>query len=85
LFESRWQQLARLGGSAVNVWAEEGVDNTYPYPGAENLLGATYRTLNPKLYNVETGTAEPRGPAYAAPSFDVPKQEILNDSYTVII
>jgi hypothetical protein len=55
LFESRWQQLARVGGIDVNTWTEIPVNDTYPYPGKERLLGTTFRTLNPKLYNIQTG------------------------------
>jgi hypothetical protein len=85
LFESRWQQLARIGGVDVSVWTEEAVNDTYPYPGAENLLGATYRTLDPNLYDITTGVAETRGIDYEEPEFNAPVAEILNDMYTVII
>lgn len=85
IFESRWQQLARIGGTSTNVWKEEAVDDTYPYPGKEKLLGETYRTLDPKLYNMQTGVAEDRGPDYEDPEFSTPEKHVLNENYTVII
>jgi hypothetical protein len=85
LFESRWQQLARVGGAGVNFWVEEGVRDTYPYPGKEKLLGTSYRTLDPKLYDVTTGVANARGAAYEDPEFNTPERHVLNDMYTVII
>lgn len=81
LFESRWQQLARLSGTPVSTWAEEAVDGTYPYPGIE----AMYSTLDPVLYNISTGRAVARGPAYQNPSFNLPTTSVLNGTYTVII
>jgi hypothetical protein len=85
LFESRWQQLARLSGVTMPTWAEDPVSETYPYPGASKQLGETFRTLDLKLYDVETKVANNRGPDYEDPSFETPEQQVLNDSYTVII
>ncbi len=85
LFESRWQQLARLSGTPVKTWTEEAVGGTYPYPGTTAILGTTYRTLDPVLYNINNGRAVDRGALYENPTFNLPQQYVLNGTYTVII
>lgn len=50
LFETRWQQLARVGGSGVPTWVETEVDvngdPTYPHPGLGPWTG-TDESSNP--------------------------------------
>lgn len=85
LFESRWQQMARITGSDVSIWREDPVNDTYPYPGAERFLDTSYRILDLNLYDPTTGLADVRGPAYEAPEFNTPESVSLDTSYLVII
>lgn len=85
LFESRWQQLARLASIETNIWTEDPINDTYPYPGKEILLGNTFRTIDLQLYDVTDGLAVDRGSVYETPSYDTPTASTLNTTYTVII
>jgi hypothetical protein len=84
LFESRWQQMARLTSDDVIVWVEESVYGTYPYPGATIINGASYRTLDLNLYDVATGIAIPRGADYETPEFDTPAALTLDGNYIIL-
>jgi hypothetical protein len=85
LFESRWQQLARLGGVTTTTWTEIAVNDTYPYPGKEVLLDTTFKTVDLTLYDATTGLAVDRGSVYQNPSTATPADSVLNTSYTVIM
>jgi hypothetical protein len=86
MFESRWQQWARLSGAQVAVWKETGVNGTYPYPGKRALSKKKrYKTLDPILYDQTTGLALDRGPLYENPEFNAPKSEVMNKHYIVIM
>lgn len=84
-FESRWQQLARLGNVPTTTWAETDRDSTSPYPGFEILHANSYRTLDPQLYDLTTSVAADRGTAYENPEFAVPVHTTLIAGYSVII
>ncbi len=84
LFESRWQQMARVASVPTEAWTEREVRNSYPYPGKEILLGTSFRTLTPALYDLNTGLAANRG-VYESAQYNAPSSVVMNTSYSVIM
>jgi hypothetical protein len=90
LFESRWQQLARLWGTSVSNWSEIPItkagQETYPFPGKEKLVDdEAFRTQDLTMYDLEQGVAQGRdGGGYEQPRYGEPTPAVLNESYTVI-
>ncbi len=94
LFESRWQQLARLGGTVMPTWTESYVTTsdpanpqTYPWPGSGATTAATWYTQDLSLYDVTTGVSIQRGTNqadYETPTFQAPTATVLNGNYTVV-
>lgn len=85
LFESRWQQMARIASVPTEVWTEQAVNDTYPYPGKEVLLGTRFKRLNPALYDLTTNLAANRGSVYENATYNVPTSVVMNSSYMVIV
>jgi len=92
LWESRWQQLARLSGQELPVWTEtfvaSGGVRTYPFPGEVKLAkDEAFRTQDLDLVDPVDGGYVSRDSArtrYEDPRLDAPKQSRVNASYTVI-
>lgn len=94
LWESRWSQLARIGGASAGTrqWTENPVEtqslahpklHTYPLPGYEKLAaGTALRRLTPQLHNLVTGEAVDRGANYEAPlTLDTASSLALDGNY----
>ena len=90
LFEDRWQQLARLAGEGLTMWAEKPVtgassEDTMPYPGKKPWADdSTYMQMDLNLYDPETGASLPRTktPAKPAPpSGGPPSPRVTEDKY----
>lgn len=100
LFESRWQQMARLNGDAVETWTENAVEsnldepedwaNTYPFPGKQRMEeDDAFRWQPLTLYDGTTGQSNARGadyePGVGTPiELDPPTEKNLNDDYKCI-
>lgn len=91
MFESRWQQLARLGSGGGTAWVETGVSGavvSYPFPGLEPLtVGSSggYRTQDLNLIDVENGVATNRsGDSYVDAEYATQEQVAINSGYLVI-
>lgn len=62
LYESRWQQLARVNGDGVYAWVEEAESGTYPYPGASAWSTDTsFYRVDCSLFDQTSGRSEPTG------------------------
>lgn len=90
LFESRWQQRARLAGQDPPVWDEPAVQTlsagpTRPWPGdAAWDKKQTYLTVDLLLYDLTEGAARPRGPEYEAPAPATARRDRPSRAYTVV-
>lgn len=94
LFENRWQQMARLdeqiSAGDVSVWIEPPVnsysDDGYPYPGKGPWsTESNYYTVDPSLYSVQDGVAEPRFTGtYEAPTGSTVAGVICDGNYVII-
>lgn len=86
LYETYWQQLARLGGSGLAHWKEKDEQGTYPYPGRERSIEATaFRTVDPEVFDVAAGVSKERDdPGYLAADLAEPVDRILDEAYLVI-
>lgn len=89
LYETRWQQRARLGGQSLPAWDEPVVTGpggalTLPYPGYDVWSTACFRTVDLGLYDVVTGRpsdlASPQGATYRQPVASSPSQSYLTIS-----
>lgn len=100
LYESRWQQMARLGQQQTPSWTEVGVtgevEETWPYPGRENFTGNTFMQQDLNLYLFEEGgfVAKDRAtshqpintdPQYANPQYAAPQATTLNGNYPIVM
>lgn len=85
LFESRWQQIARITSVPTATWTEEPVLDTYPYPGKEVLLDNTFKQIDLTIYDTSTSLADDRGASYQTPATAAPVSVELNTNYTVIM
>jgi hypothetical protein len=65
LYETRWQQVARLGDGVPAKWEEALVQCTVgvsmPYPGYENFYASVYYQHTPTLYDGANGHCADRG------------------------
>lgn len=90
IFESRWQQRARLAGQGAPVWDEpavetEAVGPTRPWPGDDAWdKKPTYRTVDLVLYDVASGKAQPRGAAYENPQPPPTADKTPSAAYTIV-
>lgn len=67
LFESRWQQLARLSNTVPATWEETAIRSTlagsmYPYPGGSSY-DSMFCTQDLGMFDVEKGLPKSRGDA----------------------
>lgn len=85
LYESRWQQIARINGTTTATWKELEIQHTSPYPGKEILDGDSYLTLDTFLFDIPTQLANIRGSIYETPAFEPIQLQSLNSAYSVII
>jgi len=93
LFESRWQQMARLDGAPPAYWTENVVESnsdsedTYPFPGRQRLTEDTaFRETNLTLWDTSDGWAENRGSTYekladGTTKLGTPAQVVINGYY----
>lgn len=92
LFESLWQQQARLSGSSLQVWQEDPVDGPstpaahYPWPGKDLWKNnAAFYRQDLTLFDAVAGRDLPRtDAAYQAPTLATPVAAVADDVYTVI-
>lgn len=90
LFESRWQQRARLAGQSLRTWDEpevktQSVGPTRPWPGNDAWdKKPTYRTVDLVLYDVASGQAKPRGAAYENPAPPTTDRQPPSAAYTIV-
>jgi len=97
MFETRWQQMARLFPKPVNTWAERPVtwdhddSVTYPHPGKKSWLDdSNYHHEDLKLYTMSSNLNKdrPLPPAsnpYETPQYNASTVEELDDKWLVII
>lgn len=93
LFESRWQQLARLNNETMPKWSDDVVTynqgswyETYAYPGKEPILGDTFREIDLKLFDVVNGVSIDRTSAlYENPVFEKSTASPLTGNYSIIM
>jgi hypothetical protein len=93
IFESRWQQMARLGGVIPDTWTEKPVftrtkGDTYPHPG-KDAWATLYNWYEQDLtlYSMQAGASIDRGTnqkAYEHPAYGQTTMRILNGSYPII-
>ena len=90
LYESRWQQLGRLWGTANDFWEEKKVvksgQETYPFPGKEKLVDdAVLYQQDLELFDLNQGVAKERSSAaYQSPQYRTPTPVLLNKQYRII-
>lgn len=89
LFESRWQQRARLAGQSPETWDEPEVKTEHgpsrPWPGNDAWdKTPTYRTVDLVLYDVSSGKAKPRGGEYESPSPPTVQPKTPSSAYTIV-
>lgn len=98
LYEDRWQQMARIGGSAPKQWTERPVpvkvcDETYPFPGKKWLQDQpAYKEQDLKIVQFQSGgyIDKERNPApglaseYRDPEFKKPQDQIINGYYPIV-
>lgn len=91
LYESRWQQIARLSPAGPPArWTETGVtgpdgEEEYPYPGRDAWTGYSgWRTITPHMYNVVDGASAPRGPIYETARYGVTTKQALDGNYPIV-
>jgi hypothetical protein len=93
LFESRWQQLARLGAGVPATWSESPVTQaagtpTYPHPGKDAWLASGWYTQDLSLYSVAAGHSLSRSAnqaAYETPVHPVPTAQTFEANYPTIM
>ena len=94
LYESRWQQMARLAGRETKVWRGKPVlwqgVKTEPYPGKDRFEeDKSLRVQDRTIFNLSAKTPKPHGPpdslaaAYASPEYAEPT-EVSLQGYTVV-
>ncbi len=87
LYETRWQQLARIWESPTRFWAEKPVhksgEATYPFPGRQKLTAeAAFVTQDLNLLSPDLGTALNRtDPKYQDPKHAEPQLHVTNEAY----
>jgi hypothetical protein len=89
IYESRWQQMARLSGQVMPTWLETFVTtnsiDTYPYPGSTATLANSYKTVDTNLFDPSVNRDKVRSDSgYTSPVFATPGTHPLS-SYTVIV
>jgi len=64
VYEAPWQFMKKAGhaliGGSTEEWAEEEINETYPWPGKENYAGNVYVTLEQETNYDEQGAPKPR-------------------------
>lgn len=88
MFESRWQQMARLGNGIGTVWTEKPSGGEYPYPGTLNLTSKpVFYTQDITLFDLQNGRSKDRESnqtQYEEPKFPAPTAQPLNSNYRVL-
>lgn len=93
IFESRWQQLARLGGTLADKWTENPVitqsdGNTYPHPGTDAwTVQNNWCEQDLRLYSVTDGASIDRASnqeEYETPTYGDTHMTILDGNYPII-
>lgn len=98
LFEDRWQQLARIGGSSPDKWDERPVPNkvcqeSYPFPGKKWLQDQpAYKEQDLNIAQFQKGgfVDKERGKApglageYKNPEYKSPQEKVINNNYPII-
>jgi len=89
LFETRWQQQARLTEQDIDVWCEVPVvangTDTYPYPGKEKWKDeSTWRMLDLNLFEADKLRAVDRRDPYIEPDFAVPVDIVPDNNFLII-
>lgn len=95
LYESRWQQMDRLGDKAASKWAETWVTSqghkTGPFPGAEALQhGESYIEQDLTIFDLAKGISKARGSSdsvascYADPKYGTPNPKPLHNNYPIL-
>ena len=88
-YETRWQQMARLWSSSVQVWTESFVAkesvNTAPFPGVTRLTESAFCTQDLSLFDLAEGVSKDRSDSgYEDPAYATQANSVLNSSYTTI-
>jgi hypothetical protein len=89
LWETHWQQMARLNGQSLMTWTEDPVlfmgSPTYPYPGKERWVDSpTWYHLNLNMYDATTLRAQDRPGPYTTPVFAAPVNVNPDGAFTII-
>lgn len=98
LYEDRWQQMARIGGSEPEKWTEKPVITkvdgpSWPFPGKKWLIEEpAYTEQNLKIAekqgggfrDKDRGTAPGLTGAYSQPEFESNSPKTLNGNYPII-
>lgn len=90
VYESTWQQLARIAKQKPATWEEKAVNETYPFPGLAAFTSDVYVLQDLTLFDAINGRAFDRnmsdtGPAetYATPKYS-PQVLASLKNYTII-
>jgi hypothetical protein len=88
IFESLWQQKARMTQQQMPTWDESGVSannkETYPYPGEIAFEGQAFIQVPTKLYDHETASYAAYGSDYEDPQYEAVEPASLKTDYTII-
>jgi hypothetical protein len=87
MYESIWQQQARLSGmtSGLTMWTEDAEHGTYPYPGAGLIDMTGYRTMDLTIFDATTGQdTATTGSNYVNPTYATFNDQPMNGNYLVI-
>lgn len=90
LYESRWQQMARLRGETLETWRErpklKDGEHSYPFPGAQKqALEDAFYTQDFALFDFAEGVSKDRSDSeYENPKFKEPKLVNMQTNYKVI-
>lgn len=89
LYESYWQQLARLGSGTPSTWSENkvtfGDKELYPFPGKERWVKQpAFQELDTELFDVSTGLSKDRGSAYEDAEITPGDLKVLDGNYPIV-
>jgi hypothetical protein len=91
IWESRWQQMARLSGQEMPTWTEPpvtaGSRDTMPWPGQERWTDPkSLRLQDLNIHDAEAGHAKDRDDdAYVDAALAKPDAKVADGNYTVIV
>lgn len=90
LYETRWQQTARLSGQELPVWSEQPVERagqqTYPWPGRQALIeDNTFYSIDLQLVDAASGLRRSADdPLYSQATLEVNPAQVLDEAYRVV-